>query len=55
MAKAGTITIAEVEEFSRTGQLDPTIFMWPVCTFTGFPGKEYEKRIERKTVKLKSN
>ena len=56
MAKAGTITIAEVEELVEPGQLDPDhIHVASVYVHRIFEGKDYEKRIERKTVKLKSN
>jgi 3-oxoacid CoA-transferase subunit A len=55
MAKAGTITIAEVEELVEPGQLDPDhIHVASVYVHRIFQGKDYEKRIERKTVKLKS-
>ena len=54
MAKAGTITIAEVEELVEPGQLDPDhIHVASVYVHRIFQGKDYEKRIERKTVKLK--
>ena len=53
MSKAGTITIAEVEELVEPGQLDPDhIHVASVYVHRIFQGKNYEKRIERKTVKL---
>ncbi len=53
MAKAGNITIAEVEELVQPGDLDPdSIHVAGVYVHRIFQGKDYEKRIERKTVKL---
>jgi 3-oxoacid CoA-transferase subunit A len=53
MAKAGTVTIAEVEELVEPGQLDPdNIHVASVYVHRIFEGSGYEKRIERKTVKL---
>lgn len=53
MAKAGTVTIAEVEELVEPGQLDPdAIHVAGVYVHRIFQGNDYEKRIERKTVKL---
>lgn len=53
MAKAGTITIAEVEELVEPGQLDPdSIHVASVYVHRIFQGTQYEKRIERKTVRL---
>ena len=53
MAKAGKITIAEVEELVEPGQLDPDeIHVASVYVHRIFQGKDYEKRIERKTVQL---
>ena len=53
MAKAGDITIAEVEELVQPGELDPDdIHVAGVYVHRIFQGSEYEKRIERKTVKL---
>jgi 3-oxoacid CoA-transferase subunit A len=55
MAKAGTITIAEVEELVEPGQLDPDhIHVASVYVHRIFQGNNYEKRIERKTVKLQN-
>lgn len=53
MAKAGKITIAEVEHLVEPGELDPDhIHVAGVYVHRIFQGKNYEKRIERKTVKL---
>ena len=53
MAKAGTITIAEVEELVEPGQLDPdSVHVAGIYVHRIFGGKDYEKRIERRTVQL---
>ena len=53
MAKAGKITIAEVEELVKPGQLDPDqIHVASVYVHRIFKGTDYEKRIERRTVSL---
>src|SRR3954471_7983810 len=53
MAKAGTITIAEVEELVEPGQLDPdAIHVASVYVHRIFKGSDYEKRIERRTVNI---
>ncbi|MBV9987511.1 MAG: CoA transferase subunit A [Chitinophagaceae bacterium] len=53
MAKAGKITIAEVEELVEPGELDPdSIHVAGVYVHRIFQGNNYEKRIERRTVKL---
>ncbi|MBA2745944.1 MAG: CoA transferase subunit A [Flavisolibacter sp.] len=53
MAKAGLITIAEVEELVEPGDLDPDhIHVASVYVHRIFQGSQYEKRIERKTVRL---
>lgn len=53
MAKAGTITIVEVEELVKPGQLDPDqIHVASVYVHRIFKGSGYEKRIERRTVTL---
>jgi 3-oxoacid CoA-transferase subunit A len=53
MAKAGTITIAEVEQLVKPGELDPDhIHVAGIYVHRIFQGANYEKRIERKTVKL---
>ena len=54
MAKAGNITIAEVEELVQPGELDPDeIHVAGVYVHRIFKGAGYEKRIERKTTLLK--
>lgn len=53
MAKAGKITIAEVEHLVEPGELDPDqIHVASVYVHRIFQGTGYEKRIERKTVRL---
>ncbi len=51
MAKAGKITIAEVEELVEPGELDPNNIHVPgIYVQRIFKGKDYEKRIEQRTV-----
>jgi 3-oxoacid CoA-transferase subunit A len=53
MAKAGSITIAEVEQLVQPGELDPDhIHVAGIYVHRIFQGSGYEKKIERKTVKL---
>lgn len=53
MAKAGNITIVEVEHLVQPGELDPDQVHVPgIYVHRIFQGKDYEKRIERKTVKM---
>ncbi len=53
MAKAGDITIAEVEQLVQPGEIDPDdVHVAGVYVHRIFQGKDYEKRIERKTVRL---
>lgn len=53
MAKAGNITIAEVEHLVQPGELDPDQIHVPgIYVHRIFQGSDYEKRIERKTVKM---
>ena len=53
MAKAGDITIAEVEHLVEPGELDPdSIDVAGVYVHRIFEGKNYEKRIERRTTRL---
>ena len=53
MAKAGDITIAEVEHLLQPGEIDPDdVHVAGVYVHRIFQGSNYEKRIERKTVKL---
>jgi 3-oxoacid CoA-transferase subunit A len=54
MAKAGNITIAEVEELVEPGMLDPDhVHVAGIYVHRIFQGGNYEKRIERKTVSLR--
>lgn len=54
MAMGGKITIAEVEELLPAGQLDPDVIHTPgIYVHRIFQGKNYEKRIEQKTVRKK--
>jgi 3-oxoacid CoA-transferase subunit A len=51
MAMAGRITIVEVEELVPTGTLDPDQIHTPgIYVHRIFQGKDYEKRIEQRTV-----
>lgn len=51
MASAGTITIAEVEELVPVGELDPNNIHTPgIYVHRIFQGKNYEKRIEQRTI-----
>lgn len=53
MAKAGTVTIAEVEELVAPGEIDPeNVHVAGIYVHRIFQGKDYEKRIERRTVRL---
>ncbi|WP_192821146.1 CoA transferase subunit A [Rufibacter sp. LB8] len=52
MATAGHITIAEVEELVPVGELDPNMIHTPgIYVQRIFQGKDYEKRIEQRTVR----
>lgn len=54
MAKAGDITIAEVEHLVEPGEIDPDAIHVPgIYVHRIFQGSNYEKRIERRTVQLK--
>ena len=54
MAMAGKITIAEVEELVPAGELDPNNIHTPgIYVNRIFEGKNYEKRIEQRTVRVK--
>ncbi len=54
MARAGKITIAEVEELVQPGELDPDSIHVPgIYVHRIFKGSQYEKRIERRTVKIR--
>jgi 3-oxoacid CoA-transferase subunit A len=53
MAKAGDITIAEVEHLVQPGELDPDeIHVAGIYVHRIFQGGNYQRRIERKTVRL---
>jgi len=53
MAKAGNVTIAEVEELVEPGRLDPDqVHVAGIYVHRIFQGSHYEKRIERKTVRI---
>ena len=55
MAMAGKITVAEVEELVEAGELDPNQIHIPgIFVQRIFQGKDYEKRIEQRTVTPKS-
>ncbi len=52
MATAGKITIAEVEELVKPGDLDPNHIHTPgIFVQRIFQGRNYEKRIEQRTVR----
>jgi 3-oxoacid CoA-transferase subunit A len=52
MATAGMITIAEVEELVPVGSLDPNQIHTPgIFVHRIFEGKNYEKRIEQRTIR----
>lgn len=56
MATAGKITIAEVEELVPAGTLDPAEIHTPgIYVQRIFQGKNYEKRIEQRTVSIPEN
>ena len=53
MARAGKITIAEVEQLVEPGELDPDQIHVPgIYIHRIFQADNYEKRIERRTVQL---
>lgn len=53
MARAGNVTIVEVEHLVQPGELDPDQIHVPgIYVHRIFQGSNYEKRIERKTVKI---
>lgn len=55
MARAGNITIAEVEHLVEPGELDPDNIHVPgIYVHRIFEGKNYEKRIEKKTIRVTS-
>ena len=55
MCGAATITVAEVEEMVKIGELEPNNIHIPgIFVQRIFQGKDYEKRIEQRTVRQKS-
>jgi 3-oxoacid CoA-transferase subunit A len=53
MATAAKVTIAEVEELVEAGELDPDAIVTPgIYVQRIFEGHSYEKRIERRTVRI---
>lgn len=54
MARAGDITIAEVEHLVEPGELDPDdVHVAGIYVHRIFKGENYEKRIEKRTIQLK--
>jgi 3-oxoacid CoA-transferase subunit A len=54
MAKAGNITIAEVEQLVAPGELDPEqVHVAGIYVSRIFQGSHYEKRIERRTTRIR--
>jgi 3-oxoacid CoA-transferase subunit A len=52
MATAGRVTVAEVEQLVETGSFDPDHIHTPgIYVDRIFEGRDYEKRIERRTVR----
>ena len=52
MATAARVTIAEVEELVELGDLDPNAVVTPgIYVKRILQGKNYEKRIEKRTVR----
>jgi len=53
MAKAGNVTIAEVEELLQPGEIDPdSVDVASIYVHRIFQGTNYEKRIEKRTVRI---
>src|ERR1700722_6371394 len=53
MARAGNITVAEVEQLVKPGELDADQIHVPgIYVHRIFQGNDYKKRIERRTVKI---
>lgn len=53
MAKAGNITIAEVEELVQPGDINPDdVHVAGIYVHRIFQGSHYEKRIEKRTVRM---
>ena len=56
MATAGKVTVAEVEELVEPGALDPDAIHTPgIFVQRLIVGRDYEKRIEQRTVRAKEN
>ncbi len=56
MATAARVTIAEVEELVELGELDPNCIVTPgVYVKRIFQGSNYEKRIEKRTLRQKAD
>jgi 3-oxoacid CoA-transferase subunit A len=56
MAKAGTVSIAEVEELVEPGALDPEqIHVAGIYVHRIFQGRDYQRRIERRTTRLRAD
>jgi 3-oxoacid CoA-transferase subunit A len=56
MATAAEVTIAEVEELVELGELDPNCVVTPgIYVKRIFQGSNYEKRIEKRTVRKQSD
>jgi 3-oxoacid CoA-transferase subunit A len=54
MARAGAVTIAEVEQLVKVGELEPDQVHVPgIYVHRIFQGSNYEKRIERRTIQIK--
>ena len=54
MARAGNITIAEVEHLVEPGELDPDHIHVPgIYVHRIFQGEHYEKKVEKKTIRVK--
>ena len=55
MARAGNISIVEVEELVQPGELNPDQIHVPgIYVHRIFQGAGYEKRVERKTIRIAS-
>lgn len=55
MCGAAKVTVVEVEELVEPGELDPNFIHIPgIFVQRIFEGKDYEKRIEKRTVRVKS-
>ena len=56
MAKAGSITIAEVEHLVEPGEIDPdAVHVAGIYVHRILLGKNYEKRVEKRTIQLNSH